>query len=207
VVPVSKKTFRLTAANVLSRLTPRTAVIVASAVTYPHGVLDDVRGISNVATRCRVCLHVDACLGGFVLPFMRHLRYEVPPFDFSLPGVSSMSADTHKCAAAAPLAGAAPQQVHAYARSASLPLRGSKRRGSKRHGLLHACAGLPHAASCMYALTLPRRTPTRYGLLQVWPRAQGHQRGTVSKQGAAPEAVHTRYRVVRWALCFAWPGR
>jgi len=41
-------------------------------------------------------LHVDCCLGGFVLPFAKELGYEIPPFDFSLPGVSSMSADTHK---------------------------------------------------------------------------------------------------------------
>lgn len=95
-VPVNKKTFKLTAANVISRVTPRTAVIVASSPTYPHGIIDDIADISNVALRCRVCMHVDACLGAFVLPFMRQQRYEVPAFDFSLPGVTSMTADTHK---------------------------------------------------------------------------------------------------------------
>ena len=43
-----------------------------------------------------MCLHVDACLGGFVLPFMRSLGHPVPPFDFSVEGVTSMSIDTHK---------------------------------------------------------------------------------------------------------------
>jgi sphinganine-1-phosphate aldolase len=96
VVPVNKKTLQLTPSNVLSRVTARTAVVVASAPSYPHGIIDDIAGIANVAARCRICMHVDSCLGGFVLPFMRHLRYEVPQFDFSLPGVTSMSADTHK---------------------------------------------------------------------------------------------------------------
>jgi sphinganine-1-phosphate aldolase len=96
VIPVNKKTLRLTPSNVLARVTARTAIVVASAPSYPHGIIDDIAGIANVAARCRICMHVDACLGGFVLPFMRHLRYEIPPFDFSLPGVTSMSADTHK---------------------------------------------------------------------------------------------------------------
>lgn len=93
---MNKKTLQLTPANVLSRVNARTAIVVASSPTYPHGIIDDVAGIANVAARCRICMHVDACLGGFVLPFMRHLRYEVPAFDFALQGVTSMSADTHK---------------------------------------------------------------------------------------------------------------
>lgn len=95
-LPVDKKTFRLKAAAVISRMTKRTALVVASAPTFPHGIIDDIEGIARAATRFRVCLHVDCCLGAFVLPFMRRLRLEVPPFDFSLPGVTSMSADTHK---------------------------------------------------------------------------------------------------------------
>ena len=43
-----------------------------------------------------MCCHSDACLGGFVLPFARKLGYPVPPFDFAVPGVTSMSVDTHK---------------------------------------------------------------------------------------------------------------
>lgn len=95
-MPVDKKTLKLSSAAVVSRFSARTALVVASAPTFPHGVIDDVAGIARAAARLRVCLHVDACLGAFVLPFMRHLRLEVPPFDFSVPGVTSMSADTHK---------------------------------------------------------------------------------------------------------------
>ena len=50
----------------------------------------------QVARRAGVWCHVDACLGGFVLPFARQLGWPVPAFDFAVPGVSSMSVDTHK---------------------------------------------------------------------------------------------------------------
>ncbi len=74
----------------------RTAVLVASAPAFPHGLVDPVPELAELASRRRVGLHVDACLGGFVLPFARQLGYPVPPFDFAVPGVTSMSADTHK---------------------------------------------------------------------------------------------------------------
>jgi glutamate/tyrosine decarboxylase-like PLP-dependent enzyme len=71
-----------------------TVAIVGSAPSFPHGVVDP---ISELAAMARgVGLHVDACLGGFVLPFARELGYDAPDFDFRLPGVTSMSADTHK---------------------------------------------------------------------------------------------------------------
>lgn len=50
----------------------------------------------QVTRRYNLLLHVDACLGGFVLPFARKLGYPIPPFDFSVEGVTSMSVDTHK---------------------------------------------------------------------------------------------------------------
>mmetsp|Transcript_15689 Transcript_15689/g.43899 ORF Transcript_15689/g.43899 Transcript_15689/m.43899 type:complete len:682 (+) Transcript_15689:29-2074(+) len=95
-VPVDKKSFRLTATAVKGAITPDTILVIASAPGYPHGVMDDVADIATVALRARVLLHVDACLGGFVLPFARKLGYPIPPFDFSLAGVTSMSVDTHK---------------------------------------------------------------------------------------------------------------
>jgi glutamate/tyrosine decarboxylase-like PLP-dependent enzyme len=74
----------------------RTAVLVASAPAFPHGLVDPVAELAELASRRRIGLHVDACLGGFVLPFARRLGHPVPPFDFAVPGVTSMSADTHK---------------------------------------------------------------------------------------------------------------
>jgi glutamate/tyrosine decarboxylase-like PLP-dependent enzyme len=77
-------------------VTPETIVLVGSAPSFPHGVIDPIAELANLAQKCRVGLHVDACLGGFVLPFAQKLGYAVPDFDFRLSGVTSISADTHK---------------------------------------------------------------------------------------------------------------
>lgn len=74
----------------------RTVLVVGSAPSYPHGVIDPIEGLSELARERGIGFHTDACLGGFLLPFAERLGYDVPPFDFRLPGVSSMSADTHK---------------------------------------------------------------------------------------------------------------
>ncbi|CAG9463387.1 unnamed protein product [Pedinophyceae sp. YPF-701] len=86
----------LSGAAVRRAITRNTALVVASAPSYPHGTIDDVEGIAAAAHAADVCCHVDACLGGFVLPFLRADGEDIPPFDFSLPGVTSMSVDTHK---------------------------------------------------------------------------------------------------------------
>jgi sphinganine-1-phosphate aldolase len=77
-------------------LTGNTIVIVGSAPTFPHGIIDPIAELSELARQAGVGFHTDACLGGFVLPWAEKLGYTVPPFDFRLPGVTSMSADTHK---------------------------------------------------------------------------------------------------------------
>ena len=74
----------------------RTIVVVASAPSFPHGIVDPVADLASLAAERGCGLHVDACLGGFVLPWAERLGYPVPPFDFRVPGVTSMSADTHK---------------------------------------------------------------------------------------------------------------
>jgi len=73
-----------------------TVAIVGSAPSFPHGAIDPIPELAALAQVRGVGLHVDACLGGFVLPFARELGYDTPDFDFRLPGVTSMSADTHK---------------------------------------------------------------------------------------------------------------
>lgn len=74
----------------------RTIVVVASAPAFPHGAIDPIAELAQLAQERGIGCHVDACLGGFVLPWAEKLGYPVPPFDFRLPGVTSMSADTHK---------------------------------------------------------------------------------------------------------------
>lgn len=73
-----------------------TVALVASAPNFPYGTIDPVTAIAAIARERGAGLHVDACLGGFVLPWAMRLGYAVPPFDFRVPGVTSMSADTHK---------------------------------------------------------------------------------------------------------------
>lgn len=81
-----------------------TALIYASAPGFPHGVVDDVPALGALALQAGCGLHVDACLGAFVLPFAAEAGHPAlgrQPFDFSVPGVTSMSADTHKFGQAA----------------------------------------------------------------------------------------------------------
>jgi glutamate/tyrosine decarboxylase-like PLP-dependent enzyme len=77
-------------------ISPDTAVVVASAFTYPHGVMDPVTELAALAAEHGAGCHVDACIGGFVLPFLERLGHDVPPWDFRVPGVTEMSADVHK---------------------------------------------------------------------------------------------------------------
>jgi len=77
-------------------ITRNTIVIVGSAPSFPHGIIDPIGKLSELARENGVGFHTDACLGGFVLPWAERLGYDIPPFDFRLPGVTSISADTHK---------------------------------------------------------------------------------------------------------------
>ena len=77
-------------------ITRNTVVLVGSAPTFPHGIIDPIAELSEIARQQGIGFHTDACLGGFVLPWAEKLGYPVPPFDFRLPGVTSISVDTHK---------------------------------------------------------------------------------------------------------------
>jgi sphinganine-1-phosphate aldolase len=78
-----------------------TILMVGSAPSYPQGVVDPIPELASIAKDAGILLHVDACVGGFFLPFIRKLGYPVPDFDFAVPGVTSISADLHKYAYAA----------------------------------------------------------------------------------------------------------
>jgi glutamate/tyrosine decarboxylase-like PLP-dependent enzyme len=73
-----------------------TAIVVGSAICYPYGVVDPIEEIAALADARGILMHVDACLGGFMLPFVSKLGYEVPIWDFRAKGVTSISADVHK---------------------------------------------------------------------------------------------------------------
>jgi sphinganine-1-phosphate aldolase len=88
--------FAADVAAMAAAITENTAVVVGSAPGFPHGIVDPIPEIAGLAAERGIGCHVDACLGGFILPWADQLGYSVPPFDFRLPGVTSMSADTHK---------------------------------------------------------------------------------------------------------------
>ncbi len=79
-----------------SLISADTAVVVASAFSYPHGVMDPVTELAALAAEHGAGCHVDACIGGFMLPFLERIGVEVPPWDFRVPGVTEISADVHK---------------------------------------------------------------------------------------------------------------
>jgi glutamate/tyrosine decarboxylase-like PLP-dependent enzyme len=73
-----------------------TAMMAGSAPCFPYGLIDPIAALSDVARARGIWLHVDACVGGYLAPFVRMNGADIAPFDFALPGVSSMSADLHK---------------------------------------------------------------------------------------------------------------
>lgn len=75
---------------------PSTAVVIASAFNYPYGIMDPVEQLAALAAEHGVGCHVDACIGGFVLPFLERLGLDVPAWDFRVDGVTEISADVHK---------------------------------------------------------------------------------------------------------------
>ena len=74
----------------------RTCLLVGSAPQYPHGSIDDIQEIAKLGKQYGIPVHVDACLGGYLICFMKEAGYPLKPFDFSVDGVTSISADTHK---------------------------------------------------------------------------------------------------------------
>jgi len=81
----------------VSRLiNPNTVMLVGSAPNFPHGIIDDISGLSKLASKNKIPLHIDCCLGSFVMPMLAKAGFETEPFDFRLKGVTSISCDTHK---------------------------------------------------------------------------------------------------------------
>ncbi|GAB3176014.1 glutamate/tyrosine decarboxylase-like PLP-dependent enzyme [Micromonospora palomenae] len=97
-VPVDPKTLRPAAADVAAAIRPETVLVACSAPSYAHGVIDPVAEIAAAAAAAGVRCHVDACFGGWTLPYLRRLGAPVPPFDFAVDGVTSISVDLHKYA-------------------------------------------------------------------------------------------------------------
>lgn len=88
--------YRVDVKAVKKLINRNTIMILGSAPQYPQGVVDPISQLGELALKYGIPLHVDACIGGFILPFIEKLGHPVPAFDFRVPGVSSISADIHK---------------------------------------------------------------------------------------------------------------
>lgn len=98
---VDNNTFKADVSAMAEAIDENTIMLVGSAVSYAHCVVDPITEIAALAKERELLCHVDACMGGFMLPYFRRLGCDIPDFDFSVPGVTSMSMDLHKYAFAA----------------------------------------------------------------------------------------------------------
>lgn len=99
-VELDPVTFKVDVKKVKKLINRNTVLLVGSAPNFPHGIIDDIEGLSKLAVKYKIPLHVDACLGSFIVTFLEkskvHGNKPIPKFDFRLPGVTSISCDTHK---------------------------------------------------------------------------------------------------------------
>jgi len=96
VVPVVDNTFRANVAAVKAAITDNTILLVGSAPSYAHGVVDPIAELGQIALDNDLLFHVDACVGGIHLSYMQQMGYEIPDFNLGVPGVTSLSVDLHK---------------------------------------------------------------------------------------------------------------
>jgi len=94
--PIVPETAQVDVAAMEALIDENTIAIVGSACNYGYGTIDPMQELSDLALAKGVGLHVDGCLGGWILPWGQELGYDIPVYDFRLPGVTSISADTHK---------------------------------------------------------------------------------------------------------------
>jgi sphinganine-1-phosphate aldolase len=94
-VPV-RADFRADVDGMAACVNEQTVLVVGSAPQYPQGVIDPIPELADLSATVGASMHVDACMGGFVLPFMELNGERVPPWDFRVPGVTTLSADVHK---------------------------------------------------------------------------------------------------------------
>lgn len=95
-VKVDPITYQVDLSSVERLINKNTVLLAGSAPNFPHGVIDDISSLSALGLRNDIPVHVDACLGSFLMPFLEKAGFEAPLFDFRLPGVTSISCDTHK---------------------------------------------------------------------------------------------------------------
>ncbi|KAM5534548.1 hypothetical protein V8D89_011752 [Ganoderma adspersum] len=95
-IPVNPETRQVDIKRVRRAINPNTMLLVGSAINFPDGCQDDIVALGKLASKYKLGLHVDCCLGSFIMPFLEEAGFSVQPFDFRVEGVTSISCDTHK---------------------------------------------------------------------------------------------------------------
>ncbi len=95
-VPVDPTTGAADVQAMKRKINRNTIALIGSAPSYPTGTVDPIKALSEIALANNIGMHVDACLGGFLIPFAEKAGFPLPDFDFRLPGVTTISCDTHK---------------------------------------------------------------------------------------------------------------
>ncbi|KAF2460231.1 sphingosine-1-phosphate lyase 1 [Lineolata rhizophorae] len=95
-VPCPAPTYKAQTSRISRLINRNTILLVGSAPNFPHGIIDDIAALSRLAVRHKLPLHVDCCLGSFLMPFLSRAGFPSETVDFRLPGVTSISVDTHK---------------------------------------------------------------------------------------------------------------
>ncbi|KAL1916064.1 uncharacterized protein VTP21DRAFT_6068 [Calcarisporiella thermophila] len=96
IAPLDSKNYKVDVKAVKRLINGNTVMIVGSAPNFPHGIIDDIPQLAALAKKYGIGMHVDCCLGGFVVPFLDRAGFPTEPTDFRVPGVTSISCDTHK---------------------------------------------------------------------------------------------------------------
>ncbi|KAJ9108048.1 hypothetical protein QFC20_003617 [Naganishia adeliensis] len=96
VVPVHKVSRKADVQRMARAINPNTIMLVGSAPNFPDGAVDPIADLAKLARKHKLGLHVDCCLGSFLMPFLKRVDRDLPEFDFSVDGVTSISCDTHK---------------------------------------------------------------------------------------------------------------
>ena len=95
-IPIDPVTCQVNLSKLKNAIGKNTVCIAGSCPNFPHAIADDIEKLSDIALRYKIPLHVDCCLGGFLIAFYNKANIKIPKFDFTLPGITSISADLHK---------------------------------------------------------------------------------------------------------------
>ncbi|XP_041485178.1 sphingosine-1-phosphate lyase 1-like [Lytechinus variegatus] len=94
--PLNKTTYEADVKAMKRMINKNTCMLVVSGPSFPHGIIDPISEVARLGVKYNIPVHIDMCMGGFLYPFLRLGGHDIPPADFSVAGITSISADLHK---------------------------------------------------------------------------------------------------------------